>query len=200
MKRLFDIIFALLGLLVTTPLFIIIAVLIITGSRGSIFYKSKRMGQYKKPFYLFKFRTMVPNSDNSSITVGTRDPRITKVGYWLRKYKLDELPQLFNVLKGEMSIVGPRPDVSDYSEYYTQHMPEYFNMKPGITSYASIYFSNESELYVNSSDPEQVYINQTIPEKVELDRPYYNAQNINKDLEIILKTFKKIFKKKNSNE
>jgi lipopolysaccharide/colanic/teichoic acid biosynthesis glycosyltransferase len=129
-----------------------------------------------------------------SITVGNRDPRVTNVGYYLRKYKLDELPQLFNVLKGDMSIVGPRPDVPYFDEYYIKHLPEYYRMKPGITSYSSIYFSDEDELYKNSEDPINDYICNTIPKKVELDKKYYKESGVITDLSIIFKTLKKFFK------
>ena len=199
-KRLFDIIIAIVGLVLTAPLFLIIAMMIVSESRGGVFYKSRRIGKNKKPFDLIKFRTMHPNSDKSNITIGNRDPRITQTGYWLRKYKLDELPKFINIFRGEMSMVGPRPDVPKYIQYYTQHMPEYFSMKPGITSYSSIYFSNESEIYVNASDPERMYIEETIPKKVELDRKYYDHQNLITDLHIMLKTIRKIFSKDHAKE
>jgi lipopolysaccharide/colanic/teichoic acid biosynthesis glycosyltransferase len=193
MKRLLDLVLSISGLIITSPLFLVIAILILLDSRGGIIYKSKRVGKNQKPFDLYKFRSMYPNSDKSSITVGNRDPRITKTGYWLRKYKLDELPQLVNVLKGEMSFVGPRPDVPVYSDYYIREMPEYYQMKPGITSYSSLHFANESELYTQVTDPEKVYITQTIPEKIRLDREYYKNMGVFTDIRIILKTLSQLF-------
>ena len=200
MKRIFDIIFAITAIIITSPLFLTASLFIILESKGRVFYKSRRIGRHKKPFKLFKFRTMYPDSDKMSITVGNTDPRITRTGYWLRKFKIDELPQFINVIKGDMSIVGPRPDVPEYSEFYTHYMPDYFEMKPGITSYSSIYFSNESELYVNSSNPEKKYVEETIPKKVELDRPYYEQRDMRTDLLIILKTIQKILKNEQIHE
>ena len=192
MKRAFDVVFSILVILILFPLFVLIGLLIWLDSGSGIVYKSKRVGYNKKKFNLYKFRTMFPDSDYLTITQGNSDPRITPIGYYLRKYKLDELPQLFNVLRGDMSFVGPRPDVPYYSEYYVRHMPEYFSIKPGITSYASLYFSNESELYRDMKDPVNEYINNTIPKKVQLDKKYYENQNLPTDLGIILMTLKKV--------
>ena len=192
-KRILDIILSFMGIILLSPLFLLIILLIILDSKGGVIYRSRRLGRYQKQFDVFKFRTMHPNSDHLKLTIGNNDQRITKAGFYLRKYKLDELPQLFNVLKGDMSIVGPRPDVPEYSNYYLSHMPEYYLMKPGITCYSSIYFSNESEIYRNSKDPEKLYINHTIPEKVELDRKYFINQDLLTDISIIFRTFEKIF-------
>ncbi|MFW5982908.1 MAG: sugar transferase [bacterium] len=192
MKRLFDIIISFIGVILLSPLFFIIALIIRIDSTGPVIYKSIRMGKNKKPFLLHKFRTMYPNYDSFSITIGEKDPRITIVGYYLRKFKVDELPQLFDVLRGEMSIVGPRPDVPEYAEYYIHHMPQYFEMKPGITSFASIYFSKECNIYEFASDPEKLYVYETIPKKVELDKKYYNRQHVLMDLYIIFLTLKKL--------
>lgn len=194
MKRSFDLFFAILGIIILSPVFVIIGILIKLDSMGPIFYKGKRIGQFEKEFIFYKFRTMRPNSDKSAITVGDKDPRITRVGYYLRKTKLDELPQLINVLTGELSFVGPRPDVIKYKEYYKNEFEEYYNHKPGITSYSSIYFSNESELYKNVENPEKIYIEKTIPQKVELDIKYFTNSSAIKDLGIIFLTFVKIFK------
>lgn len=193
MKQTFDFIFSLLGLLLLCPLFIIIAIMIKLDSSGGVIYRSRRTGKNQKIFLIYKFRTMYPRSDHISITKGERDPRITRFGYFLRKYKLDELPQLFNILKGDMSFVGPRPDVPYYSEYYTRHMPEYFSMKPGMTSYASIYFSDESQIYEGVEDPVNAYVVHTIPKKVDLDKDYINNPGILTDLVIMGKTLKKLF-------
>jgi len=192
MKRLFDFAMAFAGIILLSPLWLIIALAILADSRGGVLYVSKRIGRNERPFHFYKFRTMVPNRDDAGITVGNNDPRITRVGYYLRKYKLDEIPQLLNVIKGDMSIVGPRPDVPGYNAYYKQVFPSYYQFKPGITSYSSMYFSNESELYKNSPDPEKQYIEETIPKKVELDLPYFKDQHIGKDIQIIMKTLRKV--------
>jgi len=192
LKRTFDLIFSLFGLLALFPLFIIIAIMIKLDSSGGIIYRSRRTGKNKKIFLIYKFRTMYPHADHISITTGERDPRITRFGYFLRKHKLDELPQLFNILKGDMSFVGPRPDVPYYSEYYTRYMPAYFSIKPGMTSYASIYFADESQIYEGMEDPVKEYVVHTIPKKVELDKAYINNPGIRTDLVIMAKTLKKI--------
>ncbi|MGM0583003.1 MAG: sugar transferase [Bacteroidota bacterium] len=192
MKRIFDFFVALIGLVLLSPLWILIALAIVLDSKGGVLYVSKRVGQDEKLFDFFKFRTMSPNNDKSGITVGNKDPRITKVGYILRKYKLDEIPQLINVLKGDMSVVGPRPDIPGYNSYYKQEFDRYYQIKPGITSYSSIFFSNESELYKNSPNPEKAYIEKTIPKKVELDKTYFNNQNLLTDIKILVKTVKKV--------
>ncbi|MFO8236567.1 MAG: sugar transferase [Bacteroidales bacterium] len=197
LKRCFDIVCSILGLMIFSPLFIVIPVLIIFDSKGGAFYSSTRVGKDLRNFRIYKFRTMYSGSDKSSITIGERDPRITKIGYTLRKYKLDELPQLINVFAGNMSIVGPRPDVPAYFEYYLQYMPEYYEMKPGITSYSSVYFSDESKLYEKLSDAAKEYINKTIPKKVELDKKYYNHHNLLIDFSIIVMTIKRIFQGNN---
>ncbi|MFP4041782.1 MAG: sugar transferase [Bacteroidales bacterium] len=195
-KRIFDIIFSVIGLIILSPLFLVITLVILMDSRGSVFYRGRRVGRHQRNFRIYKFRTMYPDSETSSITVGDRDPRITKTGYWLRKYKLDEIPQLINVLKGEMSFVGPRPDVPDYKNYYLRHMPGYYTMKPGITSFSSLYFLQESKIYEDVSDPEQVYLEKTIPQKVKLDKKYQQNQNLTTDFAIIVMTIKAIFIKR----
>lgn len=187
-----DVVLAFVGIIILSPFFLLIALMIALDSKGGIIYKSRRIGRNQKYIDVFKFRTMDPDKDNLKITLGNQDPRITRIGYYLRKYKLDELPQLFNVLKGDMSMVGPRPDVPEYRDYYLRHMPEYYFMKPGITCYSTIFFYNESELYPDSEDPENLYIQHVIPQKVELDRKYFNKQGLFTDLSIILKTFAKI--------
>lgn len=188
LKRLFDIVFSFIGLFVFSPLFIIIALLIKLDSKGPILYKANRVGKKEKLFTFLKFRTMKPNSDKSAITVGDNDNRITRVGIFLRKSKLDELPQLLNVLKGDISFVGPRPDVGKYINDYKKHFIYYYEMKPGITSYSSIFFTDESQLYVNVANPEKKYIEYTIPKKVELDKTYYENTSVLTDIKIIIKT------------
>lgn len=191
-KRIFDFVFSMIGILLLLPVFLIIGVFIKIDSTGPIIYRARRIGLNEKVFFLYKFRTMCSNSDEISITVGNRDERITRPGYFLRNTKLDEIPQLFNVLIGDISFVGPRPDVPIYKKYYKKYFPDYYKIKPGITSYSSIYFRHESELYKNVKNPEFVYINKTIPEKVELDKDYFNNVSLYTDIIIILKTLKKI--------
>lgn len=193
-KRSFDLFFAIIGIIFLSPLFIFISILIKLDSRGSVLYAGKRVGQHERLFSFYKFRTMKPESDKSAITVGDKDTRIAKIGYYLRKTKLDELPQLFNILKGELSFVGPRPDVPKYISYYKKSFADYYKFKPGITSYSSIHFSNESELYIGNKNPEKIYIEKTIPQKVELDTKYFQKNSINLDIKIILLTLAKVMK------
>lgn len=187
-KRIFDVVSSVIVLLFLSPVILLVSLLIKLDSKGPIFYISERIGHNENKFNLIKFRTMKIASDHLTITVGDRDSRITKIGYFLRKTKLDEIPQLLNVLKGEMSIVGPRPDVEKYKSFYKNCFNKYFEMKPGITSYSSMFFRNESELYINVDDPEKVYIENTIPQKVKLDRQYYSKMGLVEDLKIIFKT------------
>lgn len=191
-KRLFDFTFSLFGIILFIPVFFIVGILIKLDSKGPIIYKAKRIGLHEKEFIFYKFRTMRPNSDNYSITIGDKDDRITNFGYFLRKTKLDEIPQLINVLIGDLSFVGPRPDLYKYKEFYKKYFSDYFKFKPGITSYSSIFFRNESELYIDEDDPELVYINKTIPKKVELDKKYFSSISLSKDINLILKTLKKV--------
>jgi lipopolysaccharide/colanic/teichoic acid biosynthesis glycosyltransferase len=195
LKRLFDILFAFGGILIISPLLFIIAIAIVIDSKGGVFYVSDRVGRYEKVFKFIKFRTMKPNSDKTSITIGKNDCRITKVGKYLRKTKLDELPQLFNVLIGQLSMVGPRPDVPKYIQTYKQNFSEYYIFKPGITSYSSIYFENECELYIGLTDAEKLYMEYTIPKKIELDKKYFQNKSIFAYFSLIFKTIFIIFKK-----
>jgi lipopolysaccharide/colanic/teichoic acid biosynthesis glycosyltransferase len=194
LKRLFDLVLSIIGLIILSPVFLFISILIIFDSGLPILYKARRVGLNKAEFNFLKFRTMILNSDDCSITVGDNDPRITHLGFFLRKYKLDELPQLFNVLTGSISFVGPRADVAKYTKYYEMIYKDYYKIKPGITSYSSIYFSNESELYVKTDDPEYVYITQTIPKKVELDKKYFNDKSLLKDFKILEETICKLIR------
>lgn len=181
--------------MVLLPLYIIIAILITIDSKGGILYKQERIGKNNVPFKVFKFRTMHPNSfSKGALTVGSKDPRITNVGYYLRKYKLDELPQLFNVLFGDMSFVGPRPEVRKYTELYNQEQQKVLSVRPGITDYASIKFRNESDLLSKAEDPEKMYIEQIMPEKLELNMLYIKDNNLFKDIKIIFDTFYTIIK------
>lgn len=195
MKRLFDIVSSSIVLIVFSPIFILISLIIAFGSKGGVFYKQERIGRYGKPFLLYKFRSMRPNSDKGSlITIGGHDSRITKEGYFLRKYKLDELPQLINILKGEMSVVGPRPEVKKYVDLYTEEQYKVLNVRPGLTDWASLYYIDENELLGKSSDPEKTYINEIMPAKLALNKKYINDARLLTDLEIIFKTIFKIFR------
>ena len=185
----FDIIFSLIGLLILSPVFLLIVVIIKVTSKGSAFYKQSRVGKCSKDFRLFKFRTMYVDADKKGLlTVGGRDNRITKIGFYLRKYKLDELPQLINVLKGEMSIVGPRPEVRKYVELYTTEQKRVLNVLPGVTDYASIVFRNENDLLALAQNPEEFYIKELIPKKIELNSKYINNQSLKEYFFIIAKT------------
>lgn len=190
MKRLFDVFLSLVGLLILLPLFLVIAVFIFIDSRGGVFYLQERTGRNFTLFKVVKFRTMKTDSfAKGALTVGSRDSRITKVGYYLRKYKLDELPQLFNVLKGDMSFVGPRPEVKKYTDLYSPEQRKVLAVRPGITDYASIKFRNENDLLSDSDDPENLYISEIMPEKLLLNIKYINDNSIFKDIEIIFNTF-----------
>lgn len=195
MTRFFDILLSVIGLLLFSPLLILIYIIIRCGSRGPGFYKQKRIGRGGVPFRLIKFRTMRIGSDNGRlITVGGRDTRITKVGYYLRKYKLDELPQLWNVLKGDMSLVGPRPEVEKYVRLYTPEQLVVLNIRPGITDYASIAFSNENEILGKAENPERMYIEEIMPQKINYNLKYINNHSLKEYFKIIFLTFSKIMK------
>lgn len=191
MKRLFDIAFSLLGLTLLSPIFMVIAILIKFNSKGPIFYTQERIGQFKRPFLLYKFRSMVMSlTPGSLITIGDKDPRITKIGYFIRKYKIDELPQLYNVLIGEMSFVGPRPEVLKYTILYNLEQEEVLKMKPGITDMASIAYRNESELLLVQSNPEKFYINIIMPDKIRINLLNKStSESILGSIKIIFKTF-----------
>ncbi|WP_316791773.1 sugar transferase [Pedobacter frigoris] len=192
-KRLFDVFFALTGMLLLFPVFIAVAFLIKIGSKGGVFYKQVRVGLNQKTFKLVKFRTMCANADqNGLLTVGDHDMRITKIGYWLRKYKIDELPQLINVLNGDMSFVGPRPEVCKYVELYNSFQKRVLTVKPGITDWASIEFIDENRLLANAEDPESFYINTIIPLKIDQNLKYIDHHSIWIDLKIISYTLKSI--------
>lgn len=193
-KRLFDIFFSLLGLIVLFPFFLIISFLILVDSKGGIFYFQRRVGKDNVDFDLIKFRTMKTDSDKKGLlTVGSNDNRITKVGYYLRKYKIDELPQLVNVLNGTMSFVGPRPEVRKYVDLYSNEQQQVLKVKPGITDYASLEYFNENDLLAKSDNPEQTYIKEVMPAKIELNKKYIDKPTIAKDFKIIFKTIGKIF-------
>jgi len=189
-KRLFDIIFSFFGLIFLFPILIIIALLIRIESKGSIFYLQKRVGKHNKDFKIFKFRTMFIGSDKKGLlTLGDKDPRVTKTGFFLRKYKLDEFPQLINVFIGNMSFVGPRPEVRKYINYYSKEDLIILSVKPGITDYASIEFRDEAELLKATNNPEKLYLESILPKKIALNKKYINRKNLLIDLSIIFKTF-----------
>jgi lipopolysaccharide/colanic/teichoic acid biosynthesis glycosyltransferase len=195
LKRLFDIFFSLIGLAILLVPFLVIALIIVLDSRGGIFYRQVRVGKKGKDFKLFKFRSMRSNADKSGLlTVGGRDNRITRVGYYIRKYKVDELPQLINVLIGDMSLVGPRPEVRKYVDLYSAEQLKVLDAKPGITDYASIEYSNENEILGKASDPEKVYIEEIMPAKLRLNLKYISELGVLTDFKIIFKTIFKILR------
>jgi len=193
LKRLVDFFVSLLFLFLLSPILLLLAILIKLESNGPVFYLQVRVGLNGKDFRIFKFRTMFIGSDKAGLlTVGGRDPRITKVGVFIRKYKLDELPQLINVLIGEMSLVGPRPEVRKYVAMYNVEQLKVLNVKPGITDYASIQYSDENELLAKSADPEKTYIDEVMPTKLILNLKYINEISLLTDLKIIGLTVRKI--------
>ncbi len=197
MKRVFDITFSLVAITILLPVFIIISLLILFTDKGPIFFLQSRVGKNNRDFKLYKFRTMYRDSEKKGqLTVGMRDARITPVGYYLRKYKLDELPQLFNVLIGNMSLVGPRPEVRKYVDLYNAEQKRVLDVKPGITDYASIEYANENEILGKSSNPEKTYIEQIMPAKLKLNLRYIQNHNLLTDIKIIVLTIKKIFFRK----
>ena len=194
LKRIFDITLSLFGLIILLPFMLIIAILIKIDSKGSVFFKQIRVTKNGKEFKIFKYRTMRVGSDKySQITVG-KDGRITKIGSFLRKYKLDEIPQLINVLIGDMSLVGPRPEVPKYVAFYTDEQKEILKVRAGITDYASIEFSDENDLLALEEEPEKAYIEKIMPKKIELNKKYLSETSVLTDIKIILLTIKKILK------
>ena len=190
MKRLFDLIASGLGLIVLSPLFLILAIWIKLDSKGPVFYCQVRVGYKNKDFRIFKFRSMRVGADKGSlVTIGGRDPRVTKSGYWIRKFKLDELPQLINVFIGDMSLVGPRPEVRHYVDYWTPEQMHVLDVRPGITDPASIKFRNENELMEQAEDPEKYYIEVIMQEKIKLYLEYVEKHSFIYDIWLIFKTF-----------
>ena len=193
MTRIFDILFATLGLVILSPLLIFVYVAIVLESRGGGFYRQERTGRYGKPFRLIKFRSMNVNADKHGlITVGGHDNRITRVGYYIRKYKIDELPQLINVVKGDMSIVGPRPEVKKYTDLYTEEQRKILDVRPGITDYASIKYVDENEILGTSDNPERTYIEHIMPDKIKLNMIYISQNGIKEYFKIIFLTLTNI--------
>lgn len=195
MIRFFDIFFSAIGLIILSPLFLVLAVWIKIDSRGPIFYRQLRVGKDNHDFYLYKFRTMVVDADKKGlITIGGRDPRVTRSGYFLRKYKLDELPQLINVLRGDMSLVGPRPEVRKYVDMYNAEQRKVLSVKPGITDYASIQYIDENEVLAESDDPEKTYVEVIMPEKIRYNMKYIENRSLKEYFNIIFMTLGKIVK------
>ena len=197
MKRLFDIVASGLGLTVLGPIFLILAIWIKLDSKGPVFYRQVRVGRYNKDFRIFKFRSMRVGADKGSlVTIGGRDPRVTRSGYWIRKFKLDELPQLINVFVGDMSLVGPRPEVRHYVDYWTPEQMHVLDVRPGITDPASIKFRNENELMAQAEDPEKYYIEVIMQEKIKLYLEYVEKHSFFYDIALIFKTFWVIVKER----
>lgn len=195
MKRLFDIIASGLGLLFLSPFFLLIAIWIKLDSKGPVFYRQVRVGRYNKDFRIFKFRSMRVGADKGSlVTIGGRDPRVTRSGYYIRKFKLDELPQLINVFIGDMSLVGPRPEVRHYVNYWTQEQMHVLDVRPGITDPASIKFRNENELMAKVEDPEKYYIEIIMQEKIRLYLEYVQNASFWYDIKLIFLTLRIVLK------
>lgn len=195
MIRFFDIFFSAFGLIILSPFFIIISLWIVLDSKGGIFYKQIRVGKNNIDFRLYKFRSMAVGSDKKGlITVGARDSRITRSGYFLRKYKIDELPQLINVIKGDMSLVGPRPEVRKYVDMYTDEQRKVLGVRPGITDYASIEYMDENNILAQAPNPDKAYIEQVLPDKINYNMKYINNQSIIEYFKIIVLTIIKIIK------
>ena len=189
MKRLFDITASFFGIIILSPLLIFIGLWVGLSSKGGVFYKQIRVGKNNKDFKLYKFRSMRVNSDKQGLlTVGSKDSRITKAGYFIRKYKIDELPQLFNVLKGDMSFVGPRPEVRRYVDLYSKEQMKVLSVRPGITDPASIKYRNENDILSSASNPEEYYIQHIMPDKLQINIDYINTQTFIKDSKIIFQT------------
>lgn len=192
-KRIFDITLSLILLSIFFPFGLLISVWILIESSGGVFYKQIRIGHKGIPFKMFKFRSMRQYSDKlGQLTVGMRDPRITRSGYFIRKYKLDEFPQFINVLKGDMSIVGPRPEVQEFVDLYTDEQRKILNVKPGITDYASLEYFKENELLGLSDDPRKTYVEEIMPAKIELNMKYIQHPGLLNDIQIMWRTFLKI--------
>lgn len=193
MIRFFDILFSIIGLVLLSPLFTVLYLLIRIESQGGGFYSQERIGKNGKPFKLFKFRSMRIGSDKKGlITIGEKDYRITKTGFILRKYKLDELPQLWNVFIGDMSLVGPRPEVKKYTDLYTEEQKQVLQVRPGITDWASIKYVDENKILGESKDPDDAYVNLIMPNKIKLNMVYIQHQTLGEYFKIIFTTFKEI--------
>ncbi|MGZ3996819.1 MAG: sugar transferase [Flavisolibacter sp.] len=193
MKRLFDILFSFIGLLLLQPLFVVIAIMIKVDSKGPVFFRQGRVGKNFKRFMIYKFRTMVVDAEKKGLRITSGgDNRVTRVGRMLRKFKIDELPQLFNVLKGDMSLVGPRPEVIKYVEWYKDDYERILSIRPGITDISSMTFRNEESILQGVDDPERYYVHVLLPEKMRLAREYIQNVSFFYDVELIFKTLYKV--------
>lgn len=189
MKRLFDVVCSFFGLLVLSPLFVFLSLWVGLGSKGGVFYKQKRVGRFNKDFTLYKFRSMRVGADKKGLlTIGGKDSRVTKAGFFIRKYKLDELPQLLNVLKGDMSFVGPRPEVRKYVDMYTERQLKVLDVRPGITDLASIKYRNENDLLAAADNPEKYYIDVVMQDKLALNLQYIETRTFFGDIKLIFRT------------
>lgn len=201
MKRLFDVVFALIGLILFAPVIIVLSILIKLNSRGSIYYRGARTGKGNKAFRIYKFRTMVANAEAiGGPSTSDGDARITSIGLFMRKFKLDELPQLINVLKGEMSFVGPRPEVKYYTDQYTEIEKAILTVRPGITDWASLANSDEGAILAKYDDPDKAYEEIIRPQKLKLQLKYVRERSFLKDIDIILKTVRTIFERGEKDE
>lgn len=193
MKRAFDICFSAVALILLFPLLLLLSLLLVLEDGFPVVFKQPRIGRGGRVFTLYKFRTMYNRKqDDLLLTVGSKDSRITRHGRWIRKYKLDELPQLFNVLNGSMSLVGPRPEVKKYVDLYTENQRRVLLVKPGITDYASLKYFSEADLLAASHDPEATYIREIMPAKLEINLSYIDKRSMLADLKILVKTCLKI--------
>jgi len=196
-KRIIDIIISVLGIITLSPLFILIAIIIKAESRGPVLFRQKRVGKNEKIFKIDKFRTMTDKAwqKGTHITISEKDPRITKIGKFLRKYKIDELPQLFNIIKGDMSLVGPRPEIPEYVDIYTPEQKKVLSVKPGITDLASIKYINENKILSKSKDWKNSYINKIMPDKLKINLEYIKKKSLFLDFYIIFKTILNVSKR-----
>jgi len=195
-KRIFDIVFSCLGLILLAPVLVVLAIIIKLDSKGPVLFIQPRVGLNNKDFNIFKFRTMQMESDKKGLlTLGNKDSRITKVGYFLRRYKIDEFPQLLNIVIGDMSFVGPRPELRKYVNYYPQEDLSVLSVRPGITGLASIEFRNEVELLKAAKDPENYFIESIIPEKLKLNKLYIEKRSFWFDLKLIIITIYRVLTK-----
>lgn len=193
MIRFFDLLFSFLGLVILSPLLLCLYVAVCLESKGGGFYRQRRVGKGGKEFTLYKFRSMRVGSDAKGLlTVGGKDPRITKTGAFIRKYKLDELPQLFNVLKGDMSLVGPRPEVARYVAFYTPEQCRVLEVRPGITDYASVEYIDENRILGEADDPDRVYVERIMPDKIRLNMKYIENRSVKTYFSVIFLTLRKL--------
>lgn len=194
-KRIFDIFMALIAVILLLPFFILVSLAIVLDSKGGVFYKQERIGKNRKPFSLLKFRSMSIGADKKGLlTVGSNDIRVTRVGLFIRKYKIDELPQILNILIGNMSFVGPRPEVQKYVDKYSVEQLKVLQVRPGLTDYASLEYFNENELLSESQNPEETYIHEVMPAKLKLNFKYIENQSFFIDLKLIFRTIKRVLR------